>query len=284
MGKLLEQRAKEAAEVEAALGPSNGASPTATAANGGLQVVEVSYTYRGHSDSDFLARVHGEELPLLIIPGLVGLGFGFVEEAQGDKDLKPGTEDSTGQNDSLAAGILPYASDSRATSALKRRFAALKGGQLASLKVLNLNMWTLTLADLKDILASLEPAEANSQSTATGLIDLTIALLLAPNWLTDLASLLATSPATNNTLHSIEIVGVPLLDKQGGTASGPTKTDEQIDNIMDKGEDVWGGEAVKLPGVEDVKAAFGAAGGGVVKRFEVSVLKAEMGGKVRVEL
>ena len=48
--------------------------------------MEVSYTYRGHEDFDFLARLHGEELPLLIQPssGIVGAGL----RARGSASLR----------------------------------------------------------------------------------------------------------------------------------------------------------------------------------------------------
>ncbi|KPI44277.1 uncharacterized protein AB675_8833 [Cyphellophora attinorum] len=224
VGKLLEKRAREEKEIQEATGDAASNCNNGTAA-GGTQVVEVSYTYRGHSDSDFLARLHGEEMPLLIVPGLVGAGFGLVEEAEGDKSLGETAEDGNdGSKPSPAGGILPFASDSRATAALKKRFANFKQGELASLKVLNLGMWTLTVEDIKEILLAISPSQGKEE---TGLIDLTISVLLTQDWLSELMKVLGDSPATK-ALEGLEIIGVPSLSKPGGSASGPAKSTNRL--------------------------------------------------------
>lgn len=274
IGKLLDKRAEEELEIQAATENDNGG---ATVPTGSTQVIEVSYTYRGHSDSDFLARLHGEELPRLIVPGLIGAGFGFVEEAEGDKSLEEDAEDGKEKNaDSLAGGILPFATDSRATSALKKRFASFKAGELRSVKVLNLGMWTLKVDDLDSILRAIQPPEGKE---ATGLIDLTVSLLMTKDYLPALAKILSASPATKR-LESLEIIGVPSVSKASGTASGPTKVDQQLDNIMDKGDEAWGGEDVKLLKLEDVAEAFAGSG---LSRLEMSVLRAAKVGTTKFE-
>ena len=43
-----------------------------------LQVLEMSYTYRGHSDPEFMSRIAGEELPELLGSGLVAASFNLL--------------------------------------------------------------------------------------------------------------------------------------------------------------------------------------------------------------
>jgi hypothetical protein len=278
-GKLLEKRAKEEKEIQEANGDAVSSGNNGTAA-GGTQVVEVSYTYRGHSDSDFLARLHGEEMPFLIVPGLVGAGFGLVEELERDKSLEePAEDENDGSKTSAAGGILPFASDSRATAALKKRFASFKRAELATLKVLNLGMWTLTVEDIKNILLAISPAQGKAE---LGLIDLTISVLLTQDWLSELSKVLGESPATK-TLEGLEIIGVPSLSKPSGSATGSAKVDQQIDNIMDTGDEAWGVEqgGAKMPSQEDA-AKLGSQVNGLT-RIDMSVLKASKAGLVRFQ-
>ena len=183
----------------------------------GIKVIEVSYTYRGHEDGDFLARLHGEELALLITPSssIVGAGFGLVEvrsdEIPDVDDQSATLTDSDGQNladakrKEVASGILPFANDSRATKALLSHFSTLKPDDVAELKVLNLSVWTLTVSDVKEIISKITPS--SDSDGKTGLIDLTISLLLEPGYHASLIPVLA-SPALK-TLGGIEIIGVP---------------------------------------------------------------------------
>jgi hypothetical protein len=288
VGGLWEERVKEgqifasteqgSEENALANGGSNGNTAAAADVDTGVKVVEVSYTFRGHEDSDFLARVHGTELGRLVVPGLVGVGFGMVEEAEGDKSLSgdgKALENGGATAQNAVGGVLPFANDSRATVELKQRFASLDEGALSSsIKVLNLSLWTLSVADIKAILARLAPKKG---SAGTGLIDLTLAVLMSDNWVHDLAEALAASGATSN-LEGLEIVGVPSLSKPSGTASGPTKTDEQIDNIMDKGDEAWAsmGEKVKLL-TQAQATEFGRKCQRLAK-IEMSILKARKAG------
>jgi len=43
-----------------------------------LRFLEIAYTYRGHSDSNFLARIPGEELPTMLVPGLLSASFSLA--------------------------------------------------------------------------------------------------------------------------------------------------------------------------------------------------------------
>jgi hypothetical protein len=43
-----------------------------------LRFLEVSYTYRGHSDSAFLDRISGDELPTMLVPSLIAASFSLA--------------------------------------------------------------------------------------------------------------------------------------------------------------------------------------------------------------
>lgn len=47
-------------------------------AEGVLRFLEVSYTYRGHSDSNFLDRIPGDELPTMLVPSLIAASFSLA--------------------------------------------------------------------------------------------------------------------------------------------------------------------------------------------------------------
>lgn len=208
---------------EADTATATNTSSTATTKDFGIKVIEVSYTFRGHEDFDFLARLHGEELPLLIQPHTIGAGFGLIEvsaeEIPDANAPEAALEDTEGnpmiesKKKEVASGILPFANDSRATVALKRQVSESPEGELTSLKVLNLSLWTLTTRDLDRVLSKIHPVSSSSVGAGaaqpeTGLVDLTISLLLDDNWLTSLISLLS-KQATAQTLMGLEIVGVP---------------------------------------------------------------------------
>lgn len=240
----------------------------------GMQVVEISYTYRGHESSDFLARCHGEEVAELLVPGLVGFGCGLVEEVEGDKDLMPGREEGEGdgQKGGLSGGVLPYASDSRASKAILERVKSSEEAALAELKVLNLSLWTLSTRDVAEVLKRIKPGEGG-----TGLIDLTLSVLMSDGWVQALADAFAAAPEAIKNMEALEIVGVPSIAKPEGSASGPGKTDEQIDNIMDKGDVQWASAAgVKLMGLEQAEL-LGEKCPRLAK-VEASILKARKAG------
>lgn len=43
-----------------------------------LRFLEIAYTYRGHSDSNFLSRIPGEEIPTMLVPGLMAASFSLA--------------------------------------------------------------------------------------------------------------------------------------------------------------------------------------------------------------
>lgn len=127
VGNIFEQRA-------AAVTPHDDAG-----GRGGLKVVDASYTFRGHEDSDFLARIQGEELSGLIVKGVVGASFSFVPVHVDELDDEQHEAGVKGK--AAAQGVLPYASDGRAPAAVKKRFEGLSArGELRSLRVLNLSI------------------------------------------------------------------------------------------------------------------------------------------------
>ncbi len=67
--------------------------------DGGVKAVDISYTFRGHDHDDFHAKLHGEELPSLLVPGMVGFGCGLAEAAEG--------EDLGDDKEVAASGVLP---------------------------------------------------------------------------------------------------------------------------------------------------------------------------------
>jgi hypothetical protein len=181
----------------------------------GFKLVDVSYTFRGHEDSDFLARVQGEELAGLIVPGMAGASFDFVPERK--DDLQEGQEktreghDKDGNWDVVAGdtkvneGILPFANDGRAPTATRKRFETLShSGQLQSLNVLNLAMWSLRPIEVGEIIYA-----CAGGAEQPGLADLTVSVLLEDGWVGKLEDSLGQHPTVAAGLESIEIIGVP---------------------------------------------------------------------------
>ncbi|KAJ9609178.1 hypothetical protein H2200_006950 [Cladophialophora chaetospira] len=177
----------------------------------GFKLVDVSYTFRGHEDSDFLARVQGEELASLIVKGAVGASFDFVPQRQ--DDLQEGEADDDGKDKpkgKLNEGILPFANDGRAPTAVRKKFESLShGGQLKNLKVLNLGMWSLRPQEVGEIVY------AAAGGAEPGLADLTVSILLEEGWVQKLAEGLKYKGVATE-LESIEIVGVPDQAKEEG--------------------------------------------------------------------
>ncbi|EHY54717.1 hypothetical protein ABEF92_004104 [Exophiala dermatitidis] len=211
LGKILEERASASQQQDKDSG-----------GGGGLKVVNVSYTFRGHEDSDFLARVHGAELPKLIVKGVVGASFDFVpeavdelaEEEDKDGDQQNGNEgegeEKKKKKENIAEGILPFASDGRAPAALKKRFEDLReagDGALQSLRVLNLGMWSLRPAEVGEIVVK---ACAGGSGGKAGLADLTVSVLLEENWIEEFIKGFGEKDnGTAPDLEGIEVIGVP---------------------------------------------------------------------------
>ncbi|KIX95889.1 uncharacterized protein Z520_08597 [Fonsecaea multimorphosa CBS 102226] len=212
----------------------------------GLKLVDVSFTFRGHEDSDFLARVQGEDLPNLIVKGLVGASFDFVPERQDElAEAAEGEDGEKKDNQKINEGILPFASDGRAPTAVRKRFESMShGAQLTSLKILNLGMYSLRPAEVGEVVY----ACAGGQESA-GLVDITVSVLLEEGWAAKLAEGLQYK-GVSSVLEGIEVVGVP-------------------DKAVEEGDDWKSGLSVaKLADVEKI-----AAGCPKLGKFGMSILK-----------
>lgn len=176
----------------------------------GFQLVDVSYTFRGHEDSDFLARIQGDELTGLLLKGLVGASFAFVPATKDDLASDEATNAAT--DSAPALGILPFATDGRAPTALRKRFESPSAADnLTSLRVLDLSMWTLRAREVGEILQ----ACAGGRPDPT-LAHLTVSLLLEDGWVDSLLNGLEHGHAAA-ALESLEIVGVPVEAKDAGS-------------------------------------------------------------------
>lgn len=218
----------------------------------GLKVVDASYTFRGHEDSDFLARIQGEELSGLVVKGIVGASFSFVPVTE--DELAETTKDADGKEtkEKPAEGVLPFATDGRAPTAVKKRFESLSAdGALSSLRVLNLSMWTLRATDVGDLLY------ASAGGEPGGLVDLTASILLEEGWFDKLVAGFE-HKGVGAALEGLEIVGVPVKGKE-------------------EGED-WQHGAISLISQDDLKKLETAAP--KLAKLEMNVLKVKSGPNV----
>lgn len=176
---------------------------------GNLAILEVSYTYRGHYESDFLNRVGGEEWAEIINPSLIGLSLNFVPPPEDVEETKMQTEKAEDAELVRAQdGILPFASDGRASAALRRKIELMsghkKGGASLNLKVLNLSMFSLRSVEVGEIVYAVAAGDGSG-----GLVGITFSILLETEWFEKLVEGLNHNGA-GSALESIEIVGVPV--------------------------------------------------------------------------
>ncbi|KAL6240488.1 hypothetical protein RBB50_012600 [Rhinocladiella similis] len=223
VGAILEKRARENA-ASTQKKADGGGEEREGEGQGGLKVIDVSYTFRGHEDSDFLARVAGEELSTLIVPGLMGLSFDFVPVPRQDElDVDEPSEGEQGkQKDTkMPEGILPFASDGRAPTAIKKRFENLgaSDGALRSIKVLNLGMFSLRPAEVGEIVYACAGGGGGGEQQASGLVDLTVAVLLEDGWADALVRGFGFKEV-GKALEGVEIVGVPDMARTEGQGEG----------------------------------------------------------------
>jgi hypothetical protein len=170
----------------------------------GVKLLDISYTFRGHEDGDFLARVQGEELAKLIVKDVVGASFDFVPEKIDDlaeEEVKDREKPKNGPG-KINEGVLPFASDGRAAAAIRERFGKLgKEGGLVDLRILNLGMWTLQAGE---VAAIVNACAGGKEGT---LVDLTVSVLLEREWVDKLVGCLKRDAVAS--LEGIEVVGVP---------------------------------------------------------------------------
>lgn len=224
-----------------------------------LQFLEMSYTYRGHTDPDFMGRLCGEEIPELLGKGLVAASFNLLppppppEAKEGQESLEdPANLDDKGElfDNKRPEGILPFQVNSRATDTLVKRFAHLSTSKdLAGLKMLNLSMWTLRPGQVGEVL------ESCAAGSGGELADLCISVSMDDGWWEEL---LKSLKGKSGELEGLEIVGVP--------------SDEGKDMVSGNlAEDVFG----KTKDHENLRLACPK-----LTKVEMSILRAASFGKV----
>ena len=229
------------------VGESFSSSSTSSAdPDSGLKVLEVSYTYRGHYESDFLNRTAGDEWPSLLTPSLIGLSLNFSSPPEEDSEASMQAEKPEDQEELKAQdGMLPMASDGRASLAVRKRFEALSGGKGRGLglKVLNLSMYALRPGEVGEIAYA-----CAAGGDSAGLVGLTASVLLEEKWLESLSKGLAHKDA-GKSVESLEIIGVPV-------AGGEEVADEDAEKLLMKSKEGMEGLAKSCPGVERVEMSI----------------------------
>jgi hypothetical protein len=226
-----------------------------------LHVLEMSYTYRGHSNPDFMSRIAGEELPELLGSGLVAVSFNLLappklppQEDSLENDLleDPANLDEKGEliDNKRPEGILPFPEYGRASSALRKRFEHLSSGKsLAKLRMLNISLWTLRPEEIEHVLYS-------CSGGGSGMLeDLCVSVLMKTGWWEELVQGLTDK---SQVLEGLEVVGVPDDDQK-----------EQVSTKL--AEDIF--EQTK--DIEKLKLACPR-----LVRFEMTILRARSFGRV----
>ena len=221
---------------------------------GGVKILEVSYTYRGFDDEGFLARVGGEEWVDWIQDGTLGLVFGLVPETITDADTDHG---ETSEKDKQIDGILPFAVDSRASESLRNRFASESRGSLQDLKMLDLSLWTLRPKEVGVILRSC----SGEQGSNANVVDLTASVLMEDAWWSKLVEAVGTA---GGSLEGVEVIGVPSDTEEMRAAVQNSKT--------------TGGSQVALVGKEDLERL--ASDCSSLSRLTMTILRTKGFGRV----
>ncbi|KNG83482.1 hypothetical protein ANOM_006676, partial [Aspergillus nomiae NRRL 13137] len=124
---------------------------------GALRFLEVSYTYRGHSDGEFLDRIPVDELPHLLVKGLVGVSLRLDAAAAGLEEDVP--DDSADVGDRVGRkpeGIVPVGSGHEGTGLLVERLdeveSGSESGSESGLKMLDCTLYTLSPQQLGRVL------------------------------------------------------------------------------------------------------------------------------------
>ncbi|OGM43182.1 hypothetical protein ABOM_008854 [Aspergillus bombycis] len=137
-----------------------------------LRLLEVSYTYRGHSDGEFLDRIPVQELPGLLVGGLVGVSLRLeaaaAAAAAADASSQAGLEgmpddpadiDENGERATKKPeGIVPVGSAHEGTRLLVERLGGIGTGDEveseseSGLKMLDCTLYALSLEQLASVL------------------------------------------------------------------------------------------------------------------------------------
>ncbi|QDS67565.1 hypothetical protein FKW77_003280 [Venturia effusa] len=116
----------------------------------GLMFLEVNYTFR-HEDELFLERVSGPELPLLISPSLITCSLNVSVPDLTDDPDDPANLVHEIKKDTSRDGVLSYAQDDATNAALIKCLTAEESAPRA-LKLLNITLYTISLAQLQTLL------------------------------------------------------------------------------------------------------------------------------------
>jgi hypothetical protein len=219
-------------------------APKLRARERGLVFLEVNYSFR-HDDEEFLARVPGGELPLLVCPSLVTCSFNVsLPDATDDPD-DPSNLTSDGKpKERPKEGIMAYG---EAVSPTLVEALTAEESAPRALKALNTTLYTLSSAQLRLILEKHK-----------GLVVLNATVQLEPTKeckkeLTDAIGLCAS-------LEQVEIVGSPSM------AFHSAATEK-------------GGDALEVfPSLEDIKAL--AEKCTKLTSFKASVLRTSSWGSI----
>ena len=149
---------------------SNGYDPKSQSA---LRFLEVSYTYRGHSDGEFLSRIPVDELPKLLVGGLVAVSLrleAITSATTGASDTglegvpdDPADVDENGERvGRKPEGIVPVGSGDEGTKLLVEKLAGAGTGEEvesvseseseSGLRMLDCTLYALSLEQLRRVL------------------------------------------------------------------------------------------------------------------------------------
>ena len=119
--------------------------------------------------------------------------------------------DNAEDQDQLKAqdGILPFASDGRASHGLRKAFEMASAVQGMSLSVLNLSMYALRVEEVCEVLYAIKSSRGEEKDGA--LVGLTVSILLEEGWFERLVDGVGES-GLGIGLKSVEIVGVPVVE------------------------------------------------------------------------
>lgn len=183
-----------------------------------LLLLEVSYTYRGHSDPGFLSRVHGDEIPLMLVPSLIAVSLRLspppldqaASELSNGLPYDPSDVDAEGNPipGQKPQGIIPFPSTQPGTALLVEKLTPsletpkgetedppIPGPQ--ALKMLDSTLYTLTLDELSRILGHQTQLAVLNASVLVGTGDHAK------------KSILNTIRSASQALETVELVGVP---------------------------------------------------------------------------
>jgi hypothetical protein len=114
----------------------------------GIMFLEINYTFR-HEDQGFLARVPGDELPLLITPSLISCSLNISVPDRTDDPQDPTNLPTKDGKKNDADGVLAF--DQSKSSALVQSLTATESAPRV-MKLLNTTLYTISMSQLRSLL------------------------------------------------------------------------------------------------------------------------------------